>query len=72
MYADDILTHVKNTRLIGKYTVYVGKIKEKMSFLTGRIMPTVTKYGMVLLICFIKQQLIVEQNSIETFLWMTK
>lgn len=29
LYADDILTHVKKTKLIGKYTVYVGKTKEK-------------------------------------------
>ena len=27
MYADGILTHVKRTKQIGKYTYYVGKIK---------------------------------------------
>ena len=29
LYADGILTHVKNAKIIGKYTVYVGKIKGK-------------------------------------------
>ena len=34
-----------------------------MLFLTEHIMHTVTKYGMVLLTCFIKLQKIEEQNS---------